>query len=177
LADSSAEFELEFEAQFAQAYFNHWTPIQGSLITAHGRPIIDCAHCPFRAEIHPVDMLIVSLSDVPLQQPTFVPHRFTTAAVWGNGFLVQNQPITETAYAPPRTTATSRLLVQEHESGYFVQNSLVSASTQLVTGGMQVTLSGSAPSILIGSDNEWLYPENNPATYVDYWQFSWIDGQ
>jgi len=150
----------------------------GSLVMAHGRQIVDCAHCPYKAEIHPPDMLLVANSfEIFQQPPTFQPQRFTNAFVWGNGYLLQTNPSTLVAHAPPRPYPSAKLIVQQHESGYFTQNNLVTASTQLVPGGMQITLSGSAPNVVLGGDGEWIYPEDNPATYIDNWQLSWTQQQ
>jgi hypothetical protein len=178
MPDMSSDFEIEIEAQFAQAYYKNFIPAVGSLVMAHGRQIVDCAHCPYKAEIHPPDMLLVANSfEIFQQPPTFQPQRFTNAFVWGNGYLLQTNPSTLVAHAPPRPYPSAKLIVQQHESGYFTQNNLVTASTQLVPGGMQITLSGSAPNVVLGGDGEWIYPEDNPATYIDNWQLSWTQQQ
>ena len=177
LNDESSDFEIEFERKFADPWFKEFAPAVGDLITAHGRPIIDCAHCPFKAEIHPPDMLIDSTSNVLTNfvPPLFQPARITSATIWGNGYLMANQPVTEVAYGPPRPSPTAQLVVQTDEYSYFQNNSLVTAKTQMVTGGMQITLTGTAQNILLGDDGEWLYPEDNPAIYVDNWLLYWVD--
>ena len=50
-----SDFEIEFEekATWASDYFNNFLPVPGDLVSVHGRPIVDCAHCPFNGEIHP----------------------------------------------------------------------------------------------------------------------------
>jgi hypothetical protein len=54
LNDESSDFEVEFERKLADPWFAEgFAPAAGDLISVHGRPIIDCAHCPFKAEIHP----------------------------------------------------------------------------------------------------------------------------
>ena len=83
-------FEIEVEAMFMFDYLKRFVPIPGDLVTVHGRRIIDCGHCPYRAEVHPVDMMVVERSDVYFGvfagDPDF---RATNAYVWANGFLPQ----------------------------------------------------------------------------------------
>jgi hypothetical protein len=186
------DMELEFEEAYAAEYFARFVPGPGDLVTAHGRPVVDCGHCPYHGEIHPPDMLIVErsfvggLGNLPLV-------RQTDAYVWGNAFLpvpVPGQPgavlpLSASAHAPPRISATSHLVVQQHEFGYWRFSSSFPVSTGLGSSGgeMVAAFSGNSPGWDI-SDGEWgvlnfdsltQSPSSTPfgTRFADHWQINW----
>ena len=167
------DLEIEFEAAWAGDYFNQFVPVPGDLVTVHGRPIVDCAHCPFKSEIHPLDMITVSRGDV-LQftsGTTLLSFPATDGVIWGNAFLPAF-PITQTIQAPPRPSIGAQLAVQHGEQQYFKQQN-VQESMNVIDGAVQVTLTGTLTSVTVNQDGEWMYPQSDPAEYVDFWQVSW----
>ena len=113
--------------------------------------------------------------------------------VWGNGFLPGEQPeqaspllpVSGVAHAPPRTAANARLIVQQHENGYF-RSDLVTGTTELVPGGMKITFSGDTQFVGAGRTTQeridslqnaphgqWHYPAHIHTEYVDNWRLSW----
>jgi hypothetical protein len=193
-ADAVPDFEIEFEADWAVHYFQRFNPRTGDLVTVHGRPIVDCGHCPYNAEIHPLDMMIVERSFTLYGELGDDPERrFTDVYVWGNGFLPGQLPepgrpllpVSGVAHAPPRTSATARLIVQQHEPGYFRSDN-VTGTTELVTGGMKITFSGNTlffgagitpqeriDSLQNAPHGQWHYPFHDYTEYVDNWRLSW----
>jgi hypothetical protein len=194
------DFEIEFEADFAQDYFRNFQPQPGDLVTVHGRRIVDCGHCPYRSEVHPPDLAIVERSIVfnPVFSNTGDPQfRSTDAYLWANAFLPNADgviaPVAAVVHAPPRTSATAVLYVRQHENGYFRQEDGVVATTQTTTNGVAVTFSGTgAPPIVETDRGEWIYPGSpsnqnviwgspppNPPSwlvgpkFVDDWEISW----
>ena len=167
--------EIEFEVAWAADYFKQFAPIPGDLVTVHGRPVVDCAHCPFKAEIHPADMIVASRSFV-MAPDQFTPlvddTRVTDAYIWGNAFLPQQLQIVGPVYAPPRISIDAQLVVQHQENGYSKQTNM-QATTQFITGGMQVTMTGPSPGVVVTSDGEWMFPTSNVGEFVDNWQLSW----
>ena len=158
-------FEIEFEAAFATDYFKRFNPVPGDLVTLHGRQIVDCGHCPYRAEIHPPDLMIVERSDVyfPIFGNTGDPQfRATSAYVWANAFLPTVNgnivPIAAAVRAPPRTSAKAKLFTLHHESGYFTTQNGIQATTQFITGGLAIEFAGPGTPITETDRGQWIYP-------------------
>ena len=179
----TADMEIEFEAEVATSdysgsgYFTDFTPAPGDLLSVHGRHIVDCGHCPFKSEIHPPDMLMVSRSVLfdAFVGLVFQQVRGTDVYVWGNGFL-PTAPVMMTAYASPRPSLSARLVVQDQETGYYVVKNGAVANTTQVWNGMQVTATGNLPNFeeTEGDDGIMYYPAPGiDAEYIDHWQISW----
>jgi hypothetical protein len=175
--DPNVDFEIEFEVRYADRYFQRFSPLAGDLLAIHGRQIIDCAHCPYNAEIHPVDMMVVSRSFVSQPISNIDPARGTEAYLWVNGFFPNGVDIPVVVYPPPRPSPFSRLKFQQHETGYYVSNSdFVHTDIREIGVGMQVTFSTSlVPTFDADHSGQWHYPdpETAAAHFVDHWRLSW----
>jgi hypothetical protein len=165
------DFEIEFEEAFAQSdYFTNFLPLPGDLVTIHGRQVVDCAHCPYHAEIHPPDFLAVSRSDVhlkPFSNTNDPQYRTTEAYLWANAFLPNPNgviaPVTATVQPPPRISATAILHVFQHEPNYYKLEGGLKAKTTPVADGLQIQFSGSNPTPLVEEQNgQWIYPGSLP---------------
>ena len=84
-------------------------PFQGDLVTVHGRRIVDCGHCPYRAEIHPPDLVIVERSLVyfPIFSNTGDPQfratdRERAPRPQPTSRMIESRRTGQTACPPPR---------------------------------------------------------------------------
>lgn len=176
------DMEIEFEEAYASDYFQRFRPQGGDLVTVHGRPIIDCGHCPYKSEIHPPDMMVAE-RDASVLAIDGVAIRQTDAYVWFNGFLPPNGPfpnsgegpfvlpVTATAHAPPRTSATSHLVFTQNENGY-VKLLTGDPTFSFVFGGMQLQLAALAAQFEV-DNGQWLFPDSGAPGYVDHWSLHW----
>jgi hypothetical protein len=154
------DFEIEFEAKWGvdDKYFDGFLGDPGDLVAVHGRSIIDCGHCPYKAEVHPPD--VVAVSENFVQAFGNAPSRRETHSfVWVNRFLNATPrlrgpsarspllepplgdagPVTAPIYAPPRTSARATLQVAMHESQYYHKSDNLDVAVQPVTKGVQIT--------------------------------------
>ena len=97
--------ELEYEEYYAQAaeVFLDW-PQVGDLFVAAGRWIIDCAHTPFRTELHPLFMF------AKMKTQNFEGQPATRADIWVNGWY-PGDPIEFDLFPPPRPSPNANLTV------------------------------------------------------------------
>jgi hypothetical protein len=173
------EFEVEFEAAYAKDYFKNFLPMPNDLVTIHGRHIVDCGHCPFKAEIHPPDLILDTRSNLSANDGFIeLDTKITEAYLWGNGFLPFGVPLTVNVFAPPRPSPTARMNVLHGESTYFNQQNANYSFTTL-SGQVAMTVTGLDGEVdghfsIIPNSGEWYYPTISPAEVVDFYQLSWF---
>ncbi len=175
------DFEIEFEVKWAkdEGYFTSFNPRPGDLVFVHGRHIIDCGHCPYNAEIHPQDTMVVSRSFAI--QPIGAPEEFrvSEAYLWVNSFFPNIINVPVVVYAPPRPSMHSKLIASYEEPGYHASfNMRPMLQPTLVPGGMKIVFSTGrsefAPQEPDSVSGQWHYPNDvfSPR-YVDYWRLAW----
>lgn len=98
--------EIEFEACYARHFFVAlgW-PLAGDLIYANGRWIMDCAHSPFKTEIHP-PFLMSNMRTHKRSDGTSE----TLADIWVTGYF-PGDPIDVDLWPPPRPSPDAFLTV------------------------------------------------------------------
>jgi len=182
---SDEDFEIEFEAEWARPFYSIFVPLPGDLVSVRGRHIIDCGHADYRAEIHPIDSMLVTTSSTTIR-PNHGSElmRSTHGFIWANAFFTEGS-VSYSVHAPPRPTPRSQLVILRNEPGYFrAQN--VAVSTSSVPGGWHIDLGGIIPLPIridskhpLAHENEWTYPDDGElpafAYYQDHWMMFWQD--
>jgi hypothetical protein len=98
--------EMEYEAYYGLYFFAGWGwPIAGDLIFTNGRWIMDCAHEPYKAEIHP-PYLWSSMSTRKRTDGSLE----TVAEIWVNGYF-PGDPVDVEIWPPPRPSPDAFLTV------------------------------------------------------------------
>jgi hypothetical protein len=188
------DFEIEFEWQYAldDIYWNGFEPDVGDMVAAHGRSIVDCAHCdPYKAEIHPPDTLVVSRSRVT-NFGNAPSRRSTEAYIWVNEFLngiaeatppeniyIEGGSLATSVvpiYAPPRTSARATLLVTKNEQGYAQSENVVVTRETDSTGAQMSFAANVPPKIPAEHYGQWHRPEGKQLPkFVDFTTVFWIE--
>ncbi len=149
----SADFEIEWEAKWAEGFMKRFLPWVGDMVYIRGRHIADCGHDNFNAEIHPPDTIVVMRNYVA---PTI---RVAEGFVWVNDLFDSSQ--TFTVFAPPRTSAQARLVVTMNEQGYFKSKGL-KVKAEIVPEGVRFSFTAlTEAAVRSNSHGQWYYPASS----------------
>jgi hypothetical protein len=106
LSTEQTYFEIEFEEAYARTFFLRFNnPIEGDLIFASGRWIVDCGHSPFRTELHPP--FLTANTRGHKRDATRIEN---VTDIWINGYY-PGDPVEVNLWPPPRPTPDSYLTV------------------------------------------------------------------
>jgi len=107
LAGSAPFLEIEYEEYYAHALEAGWGwPLQGDVLFAAGRWIVDCGHCDFHTEIHPPAVMVFSRTIQHLGRPA------TDAVIWVNGFYT-GADVNFQVEAPPKPAPNANLVLEK----------------------------------------------------------------